>query len=182
MKPNSIALLIPLLILCIGACGIATAQSLTVEDLGTVTAGETVVINGTTNLAPGDQLLITISPTAFGPTTKNESAGQTGVSGTVTVQPGEGRNIWSFTVDTGDLEPGSYFVTVEWIEGDATATTTLTVQAATPSPTNTATTAQTPMATATTAPPSPTPTEAAPAVPVLAVLIACLTTALLLRQ
>lgn len=180
MKPHGIASLVTLLILCSGACGIATAQTLSVEDLGTVTAGETVVINGTTNLAPGNQLLVTVIPTEFLPLERNRTVEPAGISGTVTVESGDPRNTWSFTVNTGDLEPGNYLVTVEWIEGDATTTTTLTVAAATPSPTTVATTAPTTAPTA--AAPSPTPTQAAPTVPVLAVLVASLAAALLLRR
>lgn len=180
MKPHGIASLVVLLILCSGACGIATAQTLSVEDLGTVTAGETVVINGTTNLAPGNQLLVTVIPTELLPLERNRTVEPTGISGTVTVESGDPRNTWSFTVNTGDLEPGNYLVTVEWIEGDATATTTLTVAAATPSPATVMTTA--PTTAATTATPSPTPTQAAPAMPVFAVLVASLAAALLLRR
>ncbi len=179
MKPNRIAIAACLLILCLWECGIATAQSLSVEETGAVTTGETIVINGTTNIAPGNQLLVTVTTTTFLPASQNRTATPAGTSGTVTVEPGDPANTWSFTVNAGDLEPGNYLVTVEWIEGDATATTTLTVEAAGPSPTTTTTTVATRILTtnATTPMPSPTPT-----VPVLAVLIACLTMALLLRR
>ncbi|MDN7024911.1 hypothetical protein FGU65_08420 [Methanoculleus sp. FWC-SCC1] len=181
MKPNGTAIAAGLLILCFGACGIVAAQSLAVEEPGTVSAGEPITISGTTNLAPGNQLLVSVIPTEFLPLEQNQTTEPAGISGTVTVEPGEPANTWSFTINPGQLEPGNYLVTVEWIEGDATATTTLFVEAAGPSPTVTTAT-PTPTTNATTATPSPTPTEAAPTVPVLAVLTAILAAALLLRR
>ncbi len=182
MKHIRIAIAACLLILCSGACGIAAAQSLTVEEPGSVAAGETIIINGTTNLAPGNRLLVMVTPTAFLPQDQNRTAAPVGVSGTVTVEPGEPENTWSFTVNPGQLEPGNYLVTVEWIEGDATATTTLLVEAATPSPmVTTAATATTATPTTNATTPTPTPTAAAPTVPVFAILVVCLAAVLLRR-
>lgn len=184
MKPNGTAIAAGLLLLCFGACGIATAQSLTVEEPGTVSGGEPITINGTANLAPGNRLLVTVTSTAFLPLERNQTTEPAGISGTVTVEPGEPANTWSFTVQPGQLEPGSYLVSVEWLEGDATATTTLFVETAGTSPTVTTATTTTaaPATNAATATPSPTPTEAAQTVSVLAVLTAVLAAALLLRR
>jgi hypothetical protein len=129
-----------------------------------VTAGETITIGGTTNLAPGNHLIVTVTPVGFEPTNKSAPDGAAGASGTAVVQEGNATaNIWSFPVDTSGFEPGEYTVTVEWVEGDATASTTFTVtEAAAATPTATVTVTAPP----TTAPePSPTPTAAGPAGP-----------------
>jgi len=75
-----------------------------------------VEINGRTNLAPGDRLLVTVTPLAFSPTQKTSASGAPGSSGTVTVQPGSGYNYWLFSFDATGFEPGDYQVTVESID------------------------------------------------------------------
>jgi len=145
-------------------CGTAAAQQTGIDDIGTVAAGETVAIGGTTNLAPGNRLLIKVTPVGFGP---GNASVQGGTSGTAVVEEGNNTaNTWSFDVDTTGFEPGEYSVTVEWVEGDATASTTFTVveaAPATPTPTATpaATTPPTTMA-------SPTPTAAGSVLPAAA--------------
>ncbi len=163
------------LVLAAWICGTAAAQGTSINEIGSVAAGETVTISGTTNLAPGNHLLVTVTPVGFEPTNKSAPSGAGGTSGMAIVQEGNATaNTWSFAVDTSGFEPGEYTVTVEWVEGDATASTTFTVtEAAAATPTATATPATT-VATppATTAAPSPTPTAAGPALPVAAVLAA----------
>lgn len=148
-------------------CG-AAAQEMGVGEIGTVAVGETVTIGGTTNLAPGNHLLVTVTPVGFGPTNKSTPAGPGGVSGVAVVERGEGgANTWSFVVDTTGFEPGEYSVAMEWVEGDATASTTFSVlEVAATTPTVTASPV------ATTPPASPTPTAAGPAAPLAAIAAA----------
>ncbi|MCM2465054.1 hypothetical protein [Methanoculleus oceani] len=156
------------LVLTAWICGTAAAQETAINEIGMVAANETLTISGTTNLAPGNHLLVEVTPVGFEPTNKSAPGGTGGTSGTAVVEEGNATaNTWSFTVDTSGFEPGVYTVTVEWVEGDATASTTFTVvEAATATPTVT-----TPAATATTPPataPGPTPTAAGPVLPAAA--------------
>ena len=139
------------LVLAAWICGTAAAQETGINEIGTVAANETVTIGGTTNLAPGNRLLVTVTP---------------------------------IEIDTTGFRPGEYAVTVDWVEGDATASTTFTVtEAAAATPTATATpstTATTPPATTATA--SPTPTAAGSALPVAAAFAAGLAGYLVRRR
>lgn len=159
------------LVLAAWICGTAAAQGTAINEIGMVTAGETIPIGGTTNLAPGNRLIVTVTPVGFEPTNKSAPGGAGGTSGTAVVQEGNATaNTWSFPVDTSGFEPGEYTVTVEWVEGDAAASTTFTVTeaaAATPAATRTPATTAPPT---TAAKPSPTPTAAGPAGPLIAVL------------
>ncbi|MDN5340038.1 MAG: hypothetical protein PWQ30_1147 [Euryarchaeota archaeon] len=160
--------------------GAVAAQQMGVDEIGTVAAGETVTIGGTTNLAPGNRLLVEVTPVGFGP---GNASVQGGTSGTAVVVAGnDTANTWSFEVDTTGFEPGEYIVTVDWVEGDATASTTFTVveaAAVTPMATGTPTATTTAATTATTA---PTPTTAGPALPVAAGLAAALAGYLVRRR
>jgi len=168
MNVRGYAQILAALVLAVWICGTAAAQGTPIDEIGTVAAGETVTISGTTNLAPGNRLLVEVTPVAFG------AGGAGGTSGTAVVQAGNGTaNTWSFEANTTGFEPGEYIVTVAWVEGDATASTTFTVTeagAATPMATAPATTATTPPATTTE--PGPTPTAAGPMVPAAAMLAA----------
>jgi len=169
MNARRLARVAVVLVLAAWICGTAAAEELTINDPGNVTAGETVTISGTTNVAPGNRLAVTVAPVGFGPANKSPTAG---AAGTAVVEAGNATaNTWSFAANTTGFEPGEYSVAVEWVEGDASASTTFTVTAAaaaTPSP------AVTSPAATTTAPPatSPTPTAAGPALPVAAALAA----------
>lgn len=175
MNIRGFAGILAVLVLAAWICGTAAAQEMTVNEIGTVAAGETVTVSGTTNLAPGNRLLVTATPVAFGPANASAPAGGGGASGTAVVQAGNATlNTWSVAMDTTGFAPGEYIVTVDWVEGEATVSTTLTVtEAAAATPTATVTT---PAATVTTPPttatpePSPTPTAAGPAVPAAAAL------------
>jgi len=151
------------LVLAAWVCGTAAAQQMGINEIGMVAAGETVTISGTTNLVPGNHLLVEVTPVGFEP---GNAPVQGGTSGTAIVQAGnDTANTWSFEVDTTGFDPGEYIVNVDWIEGDATASTIFTVvEAAVATPTPTATpTATTPPTTMTTT--SPTPTAAGPIFP-----------------
>ena len=172
------------LLLAAGLCGTAAGEQMDIDEVGNVTAGETVTISGTTNIAPGNHLTVTVTPVGFAPTNKSAPGGAAGTSGTVVVQEGNATaNTWAFEADTTGFEPGEYTVTVEWVEGDATASTTFTVSEAAPA--TTATTAP-PVTTApvtTTAPAtSPTPTAAGSLLPVVAAMAACALAGYLMRR
>lgn len=134
---------------------------------GQYPAGGIVVINGTTNLAPGDHLAVEVYSSTFGPTPKTGNGTFYGASGIVTVQPGQpGSNVWSFPVNTSGFPPDMYVVIVTGIEVQVTGSTTFTLVSAL---TTTATTVpymttfppSTPPASAIASPsPSPTTTQA----------------------
>lgn len=79
--------------------------------------GDRIVISGTTNLHPGNQLLVEVTSVSFYPTNKSEDARFYGVSDVVTVQkgPDDRNNTWSYTLDTTSLTPDSYNVLVSGI-------------------------------------------------------------------
>lgn len=159
-------------------CGTAAAQQMGIDEIGSVAVNETVSIGGATNLAPGNRLLVEVTPIGFGP---GNASVQGGASGSAVVEEGnETANTWSFDVDTTGFEPGEYSVTVDWVEGDATASTTFTVvEAGTVTPTPTATPTATTTATTLA---SPTPTAAGSALPVTAALAAGLAGLLVRRR
>lgn len=183
MHVRRLARILAVLVLAGWICGTAAAQEMTIDEIGTVAAGETLTVSGTTNLAPGNRLLVTATPVAFGPANASTPSGGGGASGTAVVQAGNGTaNTWSFAMDTTGFQPGEYIVTVERVEGDATATTTFTVtEAGAVTPTATATVQTTTATMPTTPEPSPTPTAAGSALPVTAALAAA-TAGLLVRR
>ena len=172
MNVRGLARILAVLVLAGWICSTAAAQEMTIDEVESIAAGETATISGTTNLAPGNRLLVEVTPVAFGP---GNASVQGGTAGTAVVEAGnDTANTWSFAMDTTGFEPGEYTVTVDWVEGDATASTTFTVtEAGAVAPTATATvqttTATTPPATTE---PSPTPTAAGPALPVTAAIAA----------
>lgn len=177
MHVRRLARILAVLVLAGWICGTAAAQEMTIDEVESIAAGETLTVSGTTNLAPGNRLLVTATPVAFGPANASAPSGGGGASGTAVVEAGNGTaTTWSFAMDTTGFQPGEYIVTVDWVEGDATATTTFTVtEAATPT-----TTATTP---ATVTPePSPTPTAAGSALPVTAALAAAAAGVLVRRR
>jgi hypothetical protein len=90
--------------------------------------GDPLTINGTTNLAAGDSLLITVTSTSFEPTSKSQPSGFSGLSGQTTVQRGEGgQNTFNFTADTTSLAIDTYQVKVESPDAGASQTATLHV-------------------------------------------------------
>ncbi|MFA7197944.1 MAG: hypothetical protein WC093_01515 [Methanoculleus sp.] len=180
MNVRGLARILAVLVLAGWICSTAAAQEMTIDEVESIAAGETVTIGGTTNLAPGNRLLVEVTPVAFGP---GNASVQGGTSGTAVVEAGnETANTWSFAMDTTGFEPGEYTVTVDWVEGDATASTTFTVvEAGTVAPTATVTVQITPPATE--APePSPTPTAAGSALPVTAAIAAAAAGVLVRRR
>ena len=101
---------------------------------GNYTIGDTIILSGTTNLAPGNQLLIEVTSLAFGPTPKEGGGAFSGVSGTTVVQEGPGdRNNWSFSFTTDAFVPDTYLVTISGVTvSSAVATTSFSLQPVTP--------------------------------------------------
>ncbi|MEN6518913.1 MAG: MEMAR_RS02690 family S-layer glycoprotein [Methanospirillum sp.] len=98
---------------------------LTIPD---VRPGAQLRISGTTNLAIGDNLLITVVSSAFEPTNKSAASGFSGLSGQTTVQAGSGgQNTFNFTADTSQLQLDTYQVTVEAPDAGASQTGTFRV-------------------------------------------------------
>jgi PGF-CTERM protein len=136
----------------------------TIGPVGQVPAGTVLRITGTTNLAPGDHLMVTVTSSLFGPTTKGQGGQFYGASGSVAVQPGPGGvNTWSFSTDTSAFAPGQYLVLVSGVDVQASASTSFTLVPVmqvpvTAIPTRVTPTPATPVPASTPAPtPAPTP-------------------------
>jgi PGF-CTERM protein len=126
-----------------------------IDTIGDKFVGDTFKITGTTNLAEGDTILVTVTSSSFQPTEKTQTGEFSGASGSVTVQKGDTYNTWSFDVDASTFKPDEYLVKAESVEPSQSTTTTFNVlegQPTTPVPTATATSA------VTTAPPTQPPT------------------------
>jgi hypothetical protein len=139
---------------------LVVSPQVTLDPLGTYTVGDQVSITGTTNLAPGDQLLIEVTSSSFGPTSKTQSGAFSGVSATVTVQAGAGgTNTFGYIVDTAGFTPDTYLVQVSGITVPAaSATGSFDLVAVTPTPTPT----PSPPTTLPTPPPTTVPTTVPP--------------------
>jgi PGF-CTERM protein len=96
-------------------------------DLGDKCVGDTFTIAGTTNLAEGDEIEVSVVSSSFKPTEKTQSGEFSGASGTVTVVKGDTYNTWSFDVDASTFKPDEYIVTAEAIQPSVTATQTFNV-------------------------------------------------------
>ena len=154
-----------------------------INPVGDHVVGDTFTINGSTNLAVGDELMVEITSSSFKPTTKNQDGGYSGASGVVKVVPGSGGyNRWSFDVDTTTFKPDEYIVTVRGLLVNVIGSTTFHLL---PTPVNTPytlvvpTLTQTPsvIATPVTPPTSLPATQKSPVaffVGIAALVIACL--------
>ena len=126
---------------------------LTIDPVGDQETGTSFTISGTTNLAPGNRLLIEINPAAFVPGDKNQQTSAAGVSGTVTVFAGN-PNGWSYPVSGSGLIADSYIVRVSGISVPVSASASFGVVSSPAVP------PQTPVPT--TIPPTPTASATAP--------------------
>ncbi|WP_301663152.1 MEMAR_RS02690 family S-layer glycoprotein [Methanoculleus frigidifontis] len=97
---------------------------LRIDPIGNQTPGSTFTITGTTNLAPGDELLIDVTSASFDPMAGVPYIGFSGASGAVTVQRGAPNNTWFFEVDASTFRPDEYIVNVESVETGVTCSTT----------------------------------------------------------
>jgi trimeric autotransporter adhesin len=99
-----------------------------INPIGDRQTGDKFTINGTTSLAPGDDLMVEIYSSSYVPTTKTQSSGFSGGSGVVKVVAGSGgRNTWSFDVDASTFAPDEYLVKVSGVLQDVTASTTFNI-------------------------------------------------------
>ena len=89
--------------------------------------GDTFDVQGTTNLAPGDSLLVTITSSSFEPTDKSQASGFSGVSGSTKVVKGANGNTFNFTVNAGQFQPDTYDVKVESVEAASSSIATFNV-------------------------------------------------------
>ncbi len=162
MHRRHLLLLILAALLLIAADASAAIE---IEPEGGKVAGDRIVINGTTNFAPGNRVLVEVTALSFAPASKTAATGTSGASGIATVEAGEPRNTWTFAVDTTGFAPGEYPVRAEVLDRNVTETATFSLQepgngTATPAPqTTTATIA--PTASPTTTAPAPTQTPQA---------------------
>ncbi len=99
-----------------------------IDPLENLTVGSTFTITGTTNLAPGDELLIDVTSASFHPTEETQGYDFSGASGTITVREGTPDNVWSFEVDASDFLPDDYIVNVVSVETGFMASTTFTLE------------------------------------------------------
>jgi PGF-CTERM protein len=90
--------------------------------------GDKFEIQGTTNLAVDDELLIEVVSSSFAPTSKTQSGEFSGATGTVKVVKGTGGfNTWAFPVDSTTFKPDEYIVKVQGVTVDVTETTLFNV-------------------------------------------------------
>jgi PGF-CTERM protein len=149
---------------------------LRIDTIGDKYVGETFKITGTTNLAEGDQILMTVTSSSFQPTEKTQTGEFSGSSGTVTVQKGDTYNTFSYDVDASTFKPDEYLVKAESVEPSQSTTTTFNVLEG--KPTTVPTTERTPIFTpppTTVATPPPTtvvPTTTAKPQPGFGALVA----------
>ena len=90
--------------------------------------GDRFTINGSTNLAVGNNLMIEIISSSFKPTQKLQGNEFSGSAGTVKVRPGtNGFNSWSFDVDASTFKPDEYIVKVSGTTIEVTGSTTFNI-------------------------------------------------------
>jgi len=128
--------------------------------------GDTLSIHGTTNIAVGDQILVTVTSLAFTPTTKSQSGGFSASSGSTAVYTSNGSSLNEFTIsfDTTGYKPDEYSITAEGIVNNVVATSSFNMVEQTIPPTTIPTTVP-PTTVPTTAPPTPPPTTVPTTVP-----------------
>jgi len=135
----------------------------TIAPPGNSTIGGLITLSGTTNLAPGNQLLVEVTSQAFGPSPKEGGGAFSGVSGIAPIREGSGgQNNWSFSFDTDSFVADTYLVTVSGVTvSNAVATTSFSLSAATPTPTPSTPATPQPTITIPTTDPTPLPTTTA---------------------
>jgi trimeric autotransporter adhesin len=136
-----------------------------IDPIGDHAIGDRFTIQGSTNLAVGDNLMVDITSSSFKPTQKTGSGEFSGANGMVTVIPGSGGlNRWSFDVDASAFKADEYIVKVSGVTIDVTGSTTFNIAERPPTtpatPVSTAVvTASLPTTTPMPQPPAPTPTK-----------------------
>ncbi|HVP94908.1 MAG TPA: MEMAR_RS02690 family S-layer glycoprotein [Methanoregulaceae archaeon] len=139
---------------------------ITIAPIGDHQVGDKFTIQGTTNLAVDDQILVQVTSSSFQPTEKTQSGEFSGSTGTVKVVAGtQGFNTWSFPVDASSFKPDEYICQAEGITvTGAQASTLFNVVEFKPTPVPT-TVPPTTVAPVTTAPPTAPPTTVPTAKP-----------------
>ena len=140
---------------------------ITILPIGDHQVGDKFTIQGTTNLAVDDQILVQVVSSSFTPTDKTQSGEFSGNTGTVKVVAGtQGFNTWSFPVDASSFKSDEYICQAEGITvTGAQASTLFNVVEFTPTPNATPTLPPTTVAPVTTAPPTAPPTTVPTAKP-----------------
>ncbi len=104
---------------------VISSPNVLIDKVGDHHEGDTITFQGSTNLAVGDDLSVTIYSESFRPTDKSQSGEFYGTSGVVKVVPGtKGMNRWSFTADTSKWMSDEYVVTVSGVTVAVTDSTT----------------------------------------------------------
>lgn len=92
-----------------------------ISPVGNHFAGDRFTITGSTNLAPGDGLMVEITSSSFAPTKKGQSGEFSGLSRVVQVVQGSGGyNRWSVDIDAATFKPDEYIVKVSGVTLDVT--------------------------------------------------------------
>jgi len=118
-KPDSPQAYQVLTVLAVAALLIVPVTAASIDQIGDYAVGDNVTISGSTNIAVGDKVWVTVSASDFHPTSKYQSieqlSGESKASGTVraTEGPGaNGKNVWSIGFPTTGWEAGEYTVRV----------------------------------------------------------------------
>lgn len=168
-----------LMILPVGGQITVVPPEVTITDLATYHIGDTITLSGTTNLAPGNDLLVEVLSQSFGPTQEKTGGNFFGASGTTLVQSGPGqKNTWSFSFGTATFGPDTYLVTVSGVSvPNAVATSSFSLVASTPTQTPDLTTLPTTLPTVipTESTPPPTTTAGVPVIILIGMVTLILT-------
>ena len=119
-----------------GAGNVSNVPIITIDPVADHAAGDWITFTGTTNLAAGENLSLTVMSSDLHPCAKSETppSGDSvdpcsgGVTATVPVRPGRcGANTWSYTVDTSQhgFQPGSQYLLIVTGRQDQAVNTTL---------------------------------------------------------
>ena len=99
-----------------------------INPIGNHAVGDKFTINGSTNLAVGNNLNIEITSSSFNPTQKVQSGEFSAAAGTVNVEQGtNGFNHWSFNVDASTFKPDEYIVRVSGVTIDVSGSSTFNI-------------------------------------------------------
>jgi hypothetical protein len=124
-----------------------------IDPIGDHAIGDQFTIQGSTNLAVGDNLMVDITSSSFKPTQKTGSGEFSGANDMVRVFRGSGGlNRWSFNVDSSAFKADEYLVRVSGVTIDVTGSTTFNIVErlpSTPKPVIVASAATTPSSTPT---------------------------------
>jgi hypothetical protein len=106
-----------LAVLALAALLIVPVMAASIDQISDYAVGDNITISGSTSIAVGDKVWVTVSASDFHPTSKYQSieqlSGESKASGTVraTEGPGaNGKNVWSIGFPTTGWEAGEYTV------------------------------------------------------------------------